>query len=53
MLAASLSVVAAPAVARAQAASERTFSAPSGYGVEFRHAVPELIGDLLKETKLN
>jgi len=51
MLAASLSVIAAPAAARAQAAPERSFSAPSGYGVEFHHPVPELIGDLLQTER--
>lgn len=51
MLAASLSIVAAPAVARVQDCSERSFAAPSGYGVEFRHTVPELIGDLLRTER--
>lgn len=48
MMAAALSALAAaPAVVRAMGAPDRSFTASSGYGVEFQHPISELIGDLL------
>ncbi|MDG3006047.1 NlpC/P60 family protein [Paludisphaera mucosa] len=47
LLVAALTAVVAPARALAQGVPDRTIAAPSGFAVQFRHPIEELIGDLL------